>query len=430
MAFDPNMLMAGGALLALLVLLFGLIAVLRRGRSATAADMRSVTPVFTEAPPAGAVAMNLAGDTARIVNPAPVREAALNIPLPRPGTPHHAASENSARKLIAVIHDFGHPRDYPGEGRRYLTTREAFEILAEIRSVPAEKPIDIVLHTPGGEAFACELIASALKDRPNTTTYVPYCAMSAGTIIALATEKIVMGKYACLGPIDTQFYGFPIESYIRLLKEKPLAAVSDEIVLLGYLAEKEMKTARARACELLNKAHFGKDDACQLTDFLVAGAMPHSEQISRDRAIELGVNIGSSECPPVVYEMVEQRLRLFQSMDSSDGFGPDFQARALMLGHRSPPASRFFFPGGMNDISGSNRKPAEAATAEIIRHIVNAAYGFISRKVAEHTPTKTQVRALETEIRTYLKEVFEDLSYFIDSHWQMIFEKIVAVFPD
>ena len=142
------------------------------------------------------------------------------------------------------------------------------------------------------------------------------------------------------------------------------------------------------------------------------------------------MNIGGNECPPIVYEMGEQRLRLFQSMDGSDGFGPDFQARALMLGHRLPPASRFSFPAGMNDISGANRRPAEAATAEIIRHIVNAAYGFISRKVAEHTPTKTQVRALETEIRTYLKEVFEDLSYFIDSHWQMIFEKIVAVFPD
>ena len=356
--------------------------------------------------------------------------AAINGP--RPAFPPTPVSDTGARKLITVIHDFGHPRDYPTDQRRYLTTREAFEILAEIRSVPADKPIDIVLHTPGGEAFACELIAMALKDRPNTTTYVPYCAMSAGTIIALATEKIVMGKYACLGPIDTQFYGFPIESYIRLLKEKPLAAVSDEIVLLGYLAEKEMKSARARACELLNKAHFGKDDACQLTDFLVAGDMPHSEQISRERATQLGVNIVSGECPPMVYEMVEQRLRIFQSMDGADGFGPDYQVKATMLGHHLPPSSRFLFPG-MNDAGAfprMARKPAEAATAEILRLMLNAACGFVLNKFANHTPTKAQVRALEGEIKTYVKEAFENLSYFIDSHWKMIFEKILAVFPE
>jgi Serine dehydrogenase proteinase len=236
-------------------------------------------------------------------------------------------AEGNGRKVISIIHDFGHPHGHQGDERRYLSTREAFEILAEIRSVSADTPIDVVLHTPGGEAFACELIAMALKDRPNTTAYVPYCAMSAGTIIALATEKIVMGKYACLGPIDTQFFGFPIESYTRLLREKPIQSVDDFTILLGYLAEKELRTARQRACELLNRHHFGKDDACQLTDFLVAGDLPHSEQISRERAIELGVNITNGECPPSVYNMVEERLRIYKSMDESDGFGPDFAVK-------------------------------------------------------------------------------------------------------
>ena len=244
--------------------------------------------------------------------------------------------ESSSRKIISIIHDFGQPRDFPTDERRYLSTREAFEILAEIRSLPADKPLDIVLHTPGGEAFACELIASALKDRPNTTAYVPYCAMSAGTIIALATEKIVMGKYACLGPIDTQFFGFPIESYTRLLKEKPIQNVEDFTVLLGYLAEKEMKTARSRACELLNKAHFGHDDACQLTDFLVSGDMPHSEQINRERAVEMGVNIVNGECPATVYDLVEERLKIFKSMDEHEGFGPENKAQAPLLPNAVP----------------------------------------------------------------------------------------------
>jgi hypothetical protein len=232
-----------------------------------------------------------------------------------------AQIQSNGIKTIVIVHDFGHPYGHQSDERKYLSTREAFEILAEIRSVDKNTPIDVILHTPGGEVFACELIASALKDRANTTAYVPYCAMSAGTIIALATEKVVMGDHACLGPIDPQFFGFPIESFVRLLKEKPIQNVDDSTVLLAYLAEKELKNARQRACELLNKHHFGSDDACQLTDFLASGDLPHSEQIGRGRAAELGVNVSKEDCPDAVYKLVEARLEIFRTMDDKVGFG-------------------------------------------------------------------------------------------------------------
>ena len=361
---------------------------------------------------------------------AATNRASAAIGLPKPGFPPTPVPDNGARKVIAVIHDFGHPRDFPTDQRRYLTTREAFEILAQIREVPADCPIDFVLHTPGGEAFACELIAMAIKDRPNTTAYVPYCAMSAGTIIALACEKIVMGKYACLGPIDTQFYGFPIESYIRLLKEKPLASVDDEIVLLGYLAEKEMKSARGRACELLNKAHFGKDDACQLTDFLVKGDMPHSEQISRERALQIGVNVVTADCPAGVYDIVEQRLRIYQPMDGNDGFGPEYQVRATMLGNIHPQAGSSRLLERESREFASFPAMSKLGSEEILRRVVNAACSFVAKKFAERAPSKTEVRAMEAEIKAYVKETFTKFAAFIDAHWSEIFAKIVAVFPD
>ena len=165
------------------------------------------------------------------------RPQAASGPRPMAAYDSGAAQVRSAAKTIAIVHDFGHPNGYHSDERKYLSTREAFEILAEIRSVDKDTSIDVILHTPGGEVFACELIANALKDRPHTTANIPYCAMSAGTIIALATEKVVMGRYACLGPIDTQFFGFPIESFVRLLKEKPIQDVEDTTVLLAYLAE-------------------------------------------------------------------------------------------------------------------------------------------------------------------------------------------------
>jgi hypothetical protein len=440
---DPKVLIAI-VLVAAISLLLGLVVrQIRRHRreSVPSTGGRS----FAEPPVAASAVQNLsvsAGDgpvAMALAEPVATNRTAV-MGVPRPGAPASPLPETTGRKVIAIVHDFGHPRDYPTDQRRYLTTREAFEILAEIRSVPADRPIDFILHTPGGEAFACELIASAVKDRPNTTAYVPYCAMSAGTIIALSCEKIVMGKYACLGPIDTQFYGFPIESYIRLLKEKPLASINDEIVLLGYLAEKEMKTARARACELLNKAHFGKDDACQLTDFLVKGDMPHSEQISRERALEIGVNIVGGDCPTPVYDTVEQRLRIYAPMDG-DGYGPEYQVRATMLGNVLPPAGIVRQVGGAlpaqtvlhadEAATGQNLfGMSKLGSEEILRRVVNAACAYVAKKFAEHAPTKTEVRALEVEIKAYVKSKFEKFAAFIEAHWGEIFEKIVAVFPD
>jgi hypothetical protein len=229
---------------------------------------------------------------------------------------------NNGAKTIAIIHDFDNPTAYDANKREYLSAREAFEVLAEIRSAGKDTPIDIILHTPGGDRFAGEMIATALKDRPNTTAYVPYCAMSAGTMIALSTEKVVMGNFACLGPIDSQFAGFPADSFERLLKEKPIQHISDFWLMVSYYVEKDLKTARGRACELMNRKHFAEPDACALTDFLVSGDLPHSERIHRERAAELGVNVAKDDCPAAVYQIVESRLELLRSMQGQNGFDP------------------------------------------------------------------------------------------------------------
>jgi hypothetical protein len=241
--------------------------------------------------------------------------------------PERAAAGRPGVKTIAIIHDFGNPNG--NATRNYLTIREAFEVLAKIREAGENTPIDIVLHTPGGEASACELIAAALKDRPNTTAFIPYYAMSAGTIISLACEKVVMGRHACLGPIDTQFMGIPADSFQRLIKEKPIQNIEDEIVLISYIVEKEQRNARVNACSLLNKAHFGPDNVCRITDFLVSGDLPHSEHINREKAQELGVNVVGEDCPEEIYRLVEDRLRLLQDVPlypESELFDPEFRA--------------------------------------------------------------------------------------------------------
>ena len=71
------------------------------------------------------------------------------------------------------------------------------------------KGLDLILHTPGGNIAATESLVYYLKSLFGTDirVFVPQIAMSAGTMIALATHTIVMGKQSNLGPIDPQFGG-------------------------------------------------------------------------------------------------------------------------------------------------------------------------------------------------------------------------------
>ena len=64
----------------------------------------------------------------------------------------------------------------------------------------------IVLHTPGGEGAAADAIVEYLQNKfEYIEVIVPYMAMSAGTMISLSGDCVIMGKQSQLGPIDPQF---------------------------------------------------------------------------------------------------------------------------------------------------------------------------------------------------------------------------------
>jgi hypothetical protein len=69
-----------------------------------------------------------------------------------------------------------------------------------------DKGLTLVLHTPGGQTNAAESIVAYLRSKfEYIEVIVPAYAMSAGTMISLAADRIVMGRQSQLGPIDPQF---------------------------------------------------------------------------------------------------------------------------------------------------------------------------------------------------------------------------------
>lgn len=65
--------------------------------------------------------------------------------------------------------------------------------------------IDVIVETPGGSAVVVEDLVTLLRSRFKSIAFiVPGWAKSAGTILAMAGDEILMGPASALGPIDAQ----------------------------------------------------------------------------------------------------------------------------------------------------------------------------------------------------------------------------------
>ncbi len=73
--------------------------------------------------------------------------------------------------------------------------------------VAQDSDLDLLLHTPGGDVDQAERIVLLCRKRVGNGSLrvvVPDSAKSAGTLIAIAADAIVMGEPSELGPIDPQ----------------------------------------------------------------------------------------------------------------------------------------------------------------------------------------------------------------------------------
>jgi hypothetical protein len=202
-------------------------------------------------------------------------------------------------RVLAIIHH--RERSYLAQRapRDHIDGDTADEFLSAMRTIKPDQPIDIILHTPGGWLTAAQQIAAALKaHKGRKTAFVPYQAWSAGTLIALAADEIVMGPQAVLGPIDPQIAGLPAVSLKKLLKEKSTDAIEDIFFVLADDASKAIDETRKAACDLVNPVH--KNGAeCALTDGLSAGARTHGDPIMFEEAKAQGINVAQGVPEPM-----------------------------------------------------------------------------------------------------------------------------------
>lgn len=89
--------------------------------------------------------------------------------------------------------------------------------MTAIHQMDKSKGLDLILHTPGGDAAATESIGNYLRKvfGNDIRAIVPQIAMSGGTILTCIAKEIVMGKHSSIGPIDPQIGGIPAYGIIQ-----------------------------------------------------------------------------------------------------------------------------------------------------------------------------------------------------------------------
>lgn len=191
---------------------------------------------------------------------------------------------------------------------RYIDIEDSEAVLRAIRTTPPNKPIALIIHTPGGLVLAASQIADALNRHPaKKVVIIPHYAMSGGTLIALAADEIWMDPNAVLGPLDPQLnkgnIAYPAPSILRVVKEKGVKDVSDETLILADLAEKSIKQTRDIVINLL-KDNLGEDKAREIAKILTEGRWTHDYPITAEEALKMGlpVKIG---IPDEVYKLMD-----------------------------------------------------------------------------------------------------------------------------
>jgi Serine dehydrogenase proteinase len=171
-----------------------------------------------------------------------------------------AISERTGRHLICYMSGLG----------TMIDRDDTIGLVDLLHNVPCGENVDLLLHTGGGDIDAAEKLVVMIRQKVGTASLrviVPDFAKSAGTLIALGADSIVMSGTSELGPIDPQVirtdhdgnrmahsvlsYIEAFEHHAEVLKKEP-GNIASQIMMnkLDPGTLKQFEAIRARAQRL------------------------------------------------------------------------------------------------------------------------------------------------------------------------------------
>jgi hypothetical protein len=78
-------------------------------------------------------------------------------------------------------------------------------LMSVMQGMDCSRNLTLILHTPGGDPAAANALVAYLHSKFSfIEAIIPAYAMSAGTMISLGTNRLIMGRQSQVGPIDAQ----------------------------------------------------------------------------------------------------------------------------------------------------------------------------------------------------------------------------------
>ena len=199
-------------------------------------------------------------------------------------------------------------------------------LMSAVHQLDRVKGLDLILHTPGGQVAATESLVHYLRTMfgSDIQAFVPQIAMSAGTMITCACQKIFMGKQSNLGPIDPQFSGIAAREVlnefrraVEEIKEEPARIPLWQTIIGKYhptfIGECENAVAWAQEIVerwLLEGMFQGRKDAKKQVERIVRELSDHSELKSHSRHLhkeqckEMGLDVVDLETDQELQDLV------------------------------------------------------------------------------------------------------------------------------
>ncbi|MGC9006526.1 MAG: SDH family Clp fold serine proteinase [Sulfurihydrogenibium sp.] len=216
-----------------------------------------------------------------------------------------AIEDKYGSKVITLIHRQETRSFFGFFMMRMITIEDSEAVLRAIRMTPKDKPIDFIIHTPGGIALAATQIARALSDHPaKVRVIVPHYAMSGGTLIALAADEIVMDPHAVLGPVDPQLGMEPAASLVAIEKIKEPKDIDDQTLVKIDISKKALKQMYETVKNILIKKGHPVETAEKVAEELSQGKYTHDFPITVEHLKELGLKV-STDMPEEVYALMD-----------------------------------------------------------------------------------------------------------------------------
>lgn len=192
---------------------------------------------------------------------------------------------------------------------RFISIEDSEQVLRAIRLTPPNVPIDLILHTPGGLVLATEQIARALiRHQAKVTVFIPHYAMSGGTMLALASDEIVMDPNAVLGPVDPQLGNLPAASLLKVVQDKPISEIDDQTLVMADIAQKALQQVQAFVRTLLEDTipdqKIDPANIDKIVHRLTTGVVTHDYPITVEEAEEMGLPV-ATDLPMEIYRLMD-----------------------------------------------------------------------------------------------------------------------------